>query len=68
MELHANYITNKNGKPISVVLPIEEFKKMVEDYGIDLSKEEADSILKNKGLRSKNSAKIDSEYTNLKEL
>ena len=68
MELRTNYITDKNGKPISVVIPIEEFEKMITEYGIDLSKEEANSILRNKAIRAKNPNKIDDEYIDLNEL
>ena len=68
MELHTNYITDKQGRPISVVIPFDEYKKMVEEYGIDLTKEEIKSIRKNKVLRANSSEKIDKEYTDIDNL
>ena len=32
MNIHPNYITNDNGEKLSVILPIEEFEDMIEDY------------------------------------
>jgi hypothetical protein len=68
MKLHTKYIIDKNGKPISVVLPIEEFRKLIEVYGIDLSKEEIESIEKNKILRASSATSIEEEYTDLDDL
>ena len=32
MDIHPEYITNEEGKKLSVVLPIDEFEKILEDY------------------------------------
>lgn len=37
MEIHPKYITNDEGEKLSVVLSIEEFEEMLEDYE-DLAK------------------------------
>ena len=40
INLHPKYITDKNGKKISVILSIKEFEKIIEDYEdlIEISK------------------------------
>jgi hypothetical protein len=35
MNLHPQYITDENGVKISVILPIEEFKNIIQDDNID---------------------------------
>ena len=35
MNLHPQYITDENGNKISVILPIEEFKNIIQDNDID---------------------------------
>jgi len=32
MDLHPQYITNEDGKQVSVILPIEEYKELIEQY------------------------------------
>lgn len=32
MELHPQYVTNEDGEKVSVILPIEEFQELVEQY------------------------------------
>ena len=68
MKLHPQFITDKNGKVKSVILPIKEFRELIELYGIDLSREEIESIEKNKKLREKGSSMIENEYIDLNEL
>ena len=68
MTIHTSYITDNKGTPLSVVIPINEFERLVEEYGIDLSKEEKNSIEKNKKLRASRPGKIDNEYTDLSKL
>ena len=35
---------DRNGKPLEVVIPYEEFVDFVETYGLDLSEDEKDSV------------------------
>lgn len=65
MTIHTSYITDNKGTPVSVVIPIGEFEKLIEEYGIDLSKGEKKSIEKNKKLRASFPNKIFKEYTDL---
>ena len=66
MELHAKYIVNKEGKPTSVIIPIDKFREIVETYGIDLTEEEIESINKGKVLRERNDKEeLEREYTDL---
>lgn len=66
MELDAKYILDKNGKPTSVIIPIEKFREIVETYGIDLTEEEKESISKGKVLRERNDKEeLEREYTDL---
>lgn len=32
MDLHPQYITNEDGEKVSVILPIEEYKELIEQY------------------------------------
>ena len=66
MELHAKYIVNEDGKPTSVIIPIDKFKEIVETYGIDLTDEEKESISKVRILRERNDKdELEREYTDL---
>ena len=42
---------DRDGKPIEVVIPYEEFVEFIESYGLDLSDDEKDSILEAKADR-----------------
>jgi len=66
MELHAKYIVNEDGKPTSVIIPIDKFREIVETYGIDLTDEEKESISKVRVLRERNDKdELEREYTDL---
>ena len=42
---------DRDGKPIEVVIPYEEFVEFIESYGLDLSDDEKESILEAKADR-----------------
>ncbi len=66
MELQAKYIVNEDGKPTSVIIPIDKFREIVETYGIDLTDEEKESISQGKVLRERNDKdELKREYTDL---
>ena len=66
MELQAKYIVDEDGKPTSVIIPIDKFKEIVETYGIDLTDEEKESISQGKVLRERNDKdELEREYTDL---
>ncbi len=66
MELQAKYIVNEDGKPTSVIIPIDKFREIVETYGIDLTDEEKESISQGKVLRERNDKdELESEYIDL---
>ena len=66
MELHAKYIVNEEGKPTSVIIPIDKFREIIETYGIDLTEEEKESINRGKILRKNNDKdELGKEYTDL---
>ncbi|MBU2447479.1 MAG: hypothetical protein KJ666_18150 [Bacteroidetes bacterium] len=65
MNLHANFIIDSEGKPISVVLPYNEYQDLIESLGLDLSKEEIEAIEKAKFIRSNKPDPIDDEYISL---
>jgi len=66
MELHAKYIVNEDGKPTSVIIPIDKFREIVETYGIDLTDEEKESISKVRVFRKRNDKdELEREYTDL---
>ena len=66
MELQAKYIVDEDGKPTSVIIPIDKFKEIVETYGIDLTDEEKESISKVRVLRERNDKdELKREYTDL---
>lgn len=68
MEITPKYIVDENGKPVSVVISIDQFRDIVETYGLDLTKEEKEAILKGKAVRDHNQEAIDDEYISLDEI
>jgi len=50
INLHPKYITDENGKKISVVLSIKEFEKIIEDYEdlIEISKRKDEKTISHK--------------------
>ena len=50
INLHPKYITDENGKKISVVLSIKEFEQIIEDYEdlIEISKRKDEKTISHK--------------------
>ncbi|RJP63624.1 MAG: hypothetical protein C4539_15995 [Ignavibacteriales bacterium] len=67
MNITPNYIVDQNGKPVSVILPYEEFKEMVEQYGLDLNKDEMKAIKRGTIVRKKGLKAVLKEYEKLED-
>lgn len=68
MNLHTSFIIDKEGKPISVILPYTEYQELIESLGLDLSKEEVEAIEKIRLIRAANPERIEEEYISLNNL
>ncbi len=68
MEITPKYIVDENGKPVSVVISIDQFRDIIETYGLDFTKEEKEAILKGKAVRGLGQKAIDDEYISLDEI
>ena len=64
MELNPTYIIDKSGKPVSVIIPYNDFIEIIETNGLDLSEEEKAAIEQGIILR-KDSKLVDNEYVDL---
>lgn len=68
MNLHTSFIIDKEGKPISVILPYAEYQELIESLGLDLSEEEVEAIEKARLIRTTDPERIEEEYISLNNL